>query len=50
MFCPLNVMYVLHVVLRINSNTFLNGINPLIFTMKTPCVLYDVGTELINIT
>jgi hypothetical protein len=46
---PTECLYGLLVILRINSDYFLNNIKQLIFVMEKRCVFFEARTELLNI-
>jgi hypothetical protein len=42
---PTDSIYAFHIILRINTDHFLNNIDLLIFVMEMRCVFFEVGTE-----
>jgi hypothetical protein len=38
------------VILRLNTDNFVNSIKPSVFVMKTQCIFCEVGTEFLHIT
>lgn len=48
-FCPHSIFMGIIMLLRISTDTILNGVKQFIFLTETCCVIFEVGNKFINI-